>query len=598
MAIQLPRNLWAFLAVSGLLLTTSSCVDNAYDLDDIDSEYEIKVTDLTLPVKLDAFELSSVFNLDDESVIKDIDGVYAVNIDGEFHSDEVRINHVTLSVGNMSAISTNIFSYAGTDVSLPSFEVGEQALAYEITPASTPFELSGVQIDNCLRQLDVIKGEWKVDFAFSLKDINNLFRVLEFQNLKLQLPKGFKVDGYTADDKGCITIPSLAIATNGTTHYQLVVSEIDTRELPASEYSFTAGPGSSPSSLSIKSNIGVAGGYVTAVTNKTTTSTPQHVDLVITPTPSNIDINYISGKVEYRIENLNVSDLALNDLPDFLTQSGTDISLSNPQLYLSINNPLADSKLTAQAGLSLGAIRNGVVDRTVTLPSANKIVIGVNKGVDGPYDFCLSPSKPEGLPSTTTHLAFPDFGKLLSGAGLPTAIRVDFSDPKVPETYVTDFKIGQLLKAFTGKYQLVAPLSFNDGSMIVYEEKETGWNDDTLLKLTISELKLTATITNPLPFDVVMTGYPLNEDGSHVTDVTTGAPVQLVDAEGNLGFRIKAGETTDITLRTDGAFSGIDGIAYEARCVVANPGVALSPSSVIKVENIRATVSGKYVDEF
>ena len=88
MAIQLPRNLWAFLAVSGLLLTTSSCVDNAYDLDDIDSEYEIKVTDLTLPVKLDAFELSSVFNLDDESVIKDIDGVYAVNIDGEFHSDE------------------------------------------------------------------------------------------------------------------------------------------------------------------------------------------------------------------------------------------------------------------------------------------------------------------------------------------------------------------------------------------------------------------------------------------------------------------------------------------------------------------------------
>ncbi|MDE6555462.1 MAG: hypothetical protein K2K55_00690 [Duncaniella sp.] len=574
-----------------------SCVDDKYDLDDIDKDYEIKVDDLVLPVKLDAFELSSVFNLDDNSVIKELGDEYAVVFDGEFKSDPIKIEPVTLSIGQVDPINTNVFSYSGSDIVLPGVEIGEQAVAYEVGAATTSFKLAGVSIDNCLRQLDVIKGDCNITFDFNLKDQGNLFKAVGFEKLRLKLPQGFKVTEYTADENGVIVIPELT-AVNGHASIALTVSEIDATKLPAGEYTFTAGPGTSPSSLSIDSYIGIDGGIVVAVTNPTTPSAPQQVDLGIVPTLSDVHIKSISGKVEYHVSDLNISDLELTGLPDFLTQAGTNITLSNPQLYLAINNPLAGYKLEGETGLSLGAIRNDQVDKTVTLPSANNVVIGFDKGQAGPYNFCLAPVQPANMANGTKFLAFPEFGTLLSGEGLPSKIKVDFIDPKLREGYVTDFLLGQTLEAFKGEYSLTAPLAFEDGSQIVYEDRETGWNDETLLKLTVSQLQLTATITNPLPVDIVMTGYPLDENGNHVTDPSTGKPVQLVDAEGNLGFTIKAGTTHDILLRTDGTFNGIDGISYEARCSVAKPGVSLNPSSTIKVENIRATVSGSYRDSF
>lgn len=77
-----------------LLLT--GCVDNGYDLSNIDTTSELKVVDLQLPVNLDAITLDDIITIDEDSKIKirDVDGkpAYVVTEQGEFNSDKITIN--------------------------------------------------------------------------------------------------------------------------------------------------------------------------------------------------------------------------------------------------------------------------------------------------------------------------------------------------------------------------------------------------------------------------------------------------------------------------------------------------------------------------
>lgn len=63
------------VAVASMPLT--ACIDDNYDISDIDTTAEIKVNNLVVPVNLDEITLSNVFDLDDESVVKEVDGIYA-----------------------------------------------------------------------------------------------------------------------------------------------------------------------------------------------------------------------------------------------------------------------------------------------------------------------------------------------------------------------------------------------------------------------------------------------------------------------------------------------------------------------------------------
>ena len=70
-------------------LTLSGCIDDKYDLSDVDTTIGIQVSNLTIPVNLDAITLSNILSLDDGSVIKDVDGYYAVLINGDFTSSDI-----------------------------------------------------------------------------------------------------------------------------------------------------------------------------------------------------------------------------------------------------------------------------------------------------------------------------------------------------------------------------------------------------------------------------------------------------------------------------------------------------------------------------
>lgn len=584
--------LTALTAMTLSAVAFTSCVDDAYDLENINTDVEVKVNDLVIPINLDAITLSNAFDLDPESVIKEIDGQYAVEVNGEFSSSEIRINPVSITPGAIQPISCQIFKYDGSDVSLP---IAQQAISYEITPASNPFTFNSSTVDKSIRKINSIKGDWNISISLSLEDRNRLFETLSFQRLVIEIPAGLHVTNYPSAN-GLVTIGDLNMTIGGDTHITLSIDEIDFTRFDNGTFSFTPAQGDiNNGHISFNGKVGVRSGLVVGTTSRSDTSLPQNVLLNIVPSMNTINIKSVSGEIAYGLNNFNVDDVRLDDIPDMLDEPGTDISIANPQLYLSINNPVANYRLQAASGLTLRAFKDHSTTpvKTCQLDNGQDIILGYDKGLNGLYNFCLSPSRPDQFYQQYTGATWVGFGslsQLLSGNGMPDYISVSFDNPRVLQGEVTDFILDTYIAPVDGTYSLYAPLELTVGSTIVYEDEDTGWGDDTLDKLKITTIKVSATVTNSLPVDIIVSGVPLSSNGEPCIDPETRKEVTLS------GLTIAAGTTATVELKNSGTIIGFDGIRYTARCNVTKAGQPLRPNETIEIKDIKVTVGGSYRD--
>lgn len=577
-----------FAAMAALPL--SGCVDDNYDLSDIDTTVRVQVNDLEVPVNLDAITLSNIFDLDDEGVVKEIDGAYSVLVDGDFSSEGVKVAKVDLGRPSISPVVVTIGSSSVGD--LPSLPVGQVPVAFPLTDITTDFEFNTSSVDKSILAINNVKTDWVINIALSFDDPSGVIEDMKVSDLRLQLPHGLVTPDY-ANDNGVITIGDRTLV-NGRLEESVRVSAIDFSSLDGNEFSFTPdATGAAPGTLSYKGSIGVKGGLVVASVS-TMVNIPSQLTMTLDPTPAAIVIDRFSGRLKYAVDGFNVSSVSLDNLPDVLTQKETNIRIANPQLYLAINNPLAGYGVDAHSGLTLTAVRPGGALNPFPLPAGSEIFVGHDKGIAGPYNICLS-AKPvdkfypgyEDAP----RVDYPGLTDVLSGNGLPERIDVSFDNTFIGPSDVTDFELGVTLSDIGGKYTFYAPLSFDAGSQIVYSDEDTGWSDETLDKMTIETLGVTAHVENDLPFDIVLSGYPLDRDGNQCVDPFTNNPVSLGEV------RISAGKGSDIRLVTDGVVTGVDGIRYSARAEVTEGNQTLRPSTTINLTNIRAIVSGYYEDK-
>lgn len=584
-------------AVTVACLPLASCTDDNYDLSDIDTTAEIKVNNLVVPVNLDEITLSNVFDLEEGSVLKEIDGIYAVLVDGEFKSEEIKVNSVSLTRPNIPATTTTISLLDdNSGIALPPVGAGEMTFTYEIDGFNTAFTYTTQTVDKSIRALSKIAVDWTINVTLTVDNPGNAFKSVAFRDVTLKLPAGLHTPDYN-NQNGVIRLSDINLSTGAMTHTVAIrVDEVDFTRLTAQEFSFTPDPsGENPGTLVIKGNIGVNGGYVVAVTRSGITSVPSQTTLTLAPQGSDIVVKAVDGTIRYSISDFNVDPVQLTDLPDLLRQDETNISMANPRLYLSINNPMAGYSLDASSGLTLTACREDGSRQPYSLDPGQSITIGHNEGIAGPYKFCLAPDPAAAGDfagyAGATPVLYQGLGQVLSGKGLPTSIEVSFDDPHVGPGDVKGFTVPNTLQKIEGSYKFYAPLNLTVGSTIVYDEVTDGWSDDTVDKITIEKLKVNASVTNSLPFDIEMSGYPVDVNGNQCKDIRTGAPVSLGKVT------VKAGETSPLNLESTGTIKGVDGIRYYATAVIAKDGVTLRPDDTIKISGIKATVSGFYIDE-
>ncbi|MBP3298579.1 MAG: hypothetical protein J6L73_02730 [Muribaculaceae bacterium] len=550
--------------LSAILLT--ACVDDKYDLSDIDTTVGLKVNDLVIPMNMDAITLKSVIDIKDGDDIQVINGEYAVIKDGDFTSSPVNISAIDMNAPAISNTSHNCALLPGTNT-------------YDISSNASPFSYFTDQVTDCIVSIESVGTEWTLDINMSLHESDGGKAVSvngSISDLKLRIPRGLtlKSDASSYNPKTGIYNAGNRRVTDGklAIHLQAIGIDAATAGIKYDYATHTA---------SLSDECAVTGGLLTL---DNASSLPQLLRMNASYNMSDIHVASFTGEIQYDITGCDFEDIDLSTLPDFLSQSGTDIRLFNPQIYISVDDPLNEYSLAARTGMTISAYDTAGLRDDYSLDSPGYFDI-VTRPSQSTYRFCLSPLRPDNyfVDGPTEWVAYNSLSNVLSGDGLPSRLHVTLDNPVLPRQRVSKLPLGTQLGSVTGKYTFYAPLQLKNGSRIVYTDVMDGWSSEDLDAVTISTLTVTATVNSDLPVDAVLTAFPIDKDGRRIGDV------EITGAE------VKAGaKDQPITLVLTGQVRMLDGLRYNVTVTDADSKV-LTPKMSLSLSNIHAKVSGEYV---
>ena len=101
----LLRSAMAML-MGGIVVT--GCIDDNYDLSDIDTTTELQVKDLVLPLDIDEIAMENIVQIEDTGMVKVIIGEYVVLDSGTYKSDEIIIPSLTIPAPTVAPIKSHI----------------------------------------------------------------------------------------------------------------------------------------------------------------------------------------------------------------------------------------------------------------------------------------------------------------------------------------------------------------------------------------------------------------------------------------------------------------------------------------------------------
>ncbi len=567
------------------MMLFSGCIDDNYDLSDIDGSARFEVNNLSLPINIDDITLGNIINLNSDA-IQVIDNQYVIIKDGTVTAEEINIPAIHVKAPTIkpddTVITTELPFRNKSKVGLPQFE-----LEYKLGSEPSECSYTTNNVSDYIINLENCKCKAALDITISLLEAESMIKGAKFSDVIFQLPKG------------------LILSENAGGTYDINTGELKFGEQYASGSSLTVHLEASGMdftkanfkydyanhTMTISEEVYLKSGWVIVNSEDIISldNFPSSLTLRTAYSLSDIDINNFTGTIKYDVGKVDIPEIGLGDIPDLFMQEGTDIAVTNPCIYLQFNNPLQQYSLTARTGLLLTAFHSGGETKTFTLDESNPYITVNTNHANSLYNFCLSPMKPEKYDpefDDAEHVGFKSLSYLLSGNGLPNRIGVDLVDPCIPQQRVVDFPLGLNLGKIGGKYKLVAPLDFMPGSKIVYADKSTGWGDQDLQKMVIEKLEVTLKVSSDIPVAIDFEGYPLDAQGNRINDVEiTGAKI---DAFANEQL---------VTLRITGAITNLDGMEYRAVATTGSPSTTLSPSMSVKLTDVKPVVSGYYEDE-
>lgn len=568
----------AAVLVGGMALT--GCVDSDYDLSDIDGTTELQVKDLVLPVNIDEIKMSNIVSIGDTGMVKVFNGEYVVLDSGTYHSDPIVVPSIVVPSPDIAPIKSHITLIEDNHVmSTPTFP-----LVFDIGEQFSEFTYHQSDVSEYIVDVNMIMANFDITIDLRVDGLENNIKSWVLEELKMQLPKGLTGEtnmGVYDPETGVVEIG--AIEVNGpVVNFKMSVTEVDTHKAGAvfdnATHSFT-----------FSDRLGILTGYV-VVAEKDITSLanmPSTADFTIAPAMGELNVDVFGGRVKYSIDGIDIPDIPLTGVPDVLSQNMTDISLVNPQVYICFSNPLgANFGLVAQTGLTLTAKRPNQPDQKYSID--NPYFSLACDGCQG-CQFCLAPTDPGhgnyfGKYVNAQYVPFTSLGDLLSGNGLPSAIGITLDNLCVPEQDIDHFPLGVNLGKMTGCYTIFAPLQLKDGSKIIYTSTETGWWDEEVAKVTIKTLQVEALVTNDLPVDFEIKGYPIDVNGNQINNVEVE------------GLMVKSGATDEpLTIKVTGEIKDLDGITFVATAKATPQQETLRPDEHIVLKNIKAKISGSYI---
>ena len=605
------KELLRLLPVAAVLLT-ASCTDKQYDLSDIDTTSRFTAKGLVIPLNMEPIKLDAIISIEDDSDIKkDANGNYYFQKQSTtaFRSKDVKVEKITIakpadiseevmvSITLPQDIINKIEQYASNKTiaeiigdadlsSLVGINANTPIFKIEINDKKD-FNLNAANIDSRITKLEKLGFEpLNLNIDIKLDGLKNLVSSVNIKDLVISLPAGMTVtnnDNYDTNT-GKLTYDELAI-TEGQKNIQATVTGLvydkmatDGAVFDADKHTFDYNKQCSVSGTA-EIKAGNLNQNVKLATIVSATDASYSCDVKFS---NNIVVNSFSGGINYTIEDINIDPVRISNLPEILKESGTNIELENPQLYLNVNNPFYDNNITAKAGLRIEGnipVPTSETGKALTFDTKENKIALAPKNEDLLADLIAQGYQYE---------SFAEMKNLLSGDAtdpekdkVPDILNIKIVNPVLNADNVKDFALGVNHPGISGEWKFYTKLSLTENSIIKYTKKWDDWGAKDLDGLTIEKATVNFTVKK---------NVNINADKIKFT---------LLGRNGELKgeSELQGNEEKNLSIvLTDGPIRNIFGGKIDV--TLKGQGQELNKEQDLIISNLRVIVDGYYDKEF
>lgn len=622
------------VAVSMLVLFTCSCVNDEYDLDNIDSTVDIQGT-INLPLGSTEFiPIGDFFGLDPEdgqtSVLStDANGNYSISVDGDQIAGSVEIPAIVISTEDPvqdGGFRAFLDVRSELESMVPGISPDDPILSgMEIESVSTEPAATDIVINEDISDVtDIVKAirylslDAPVELVFSLKNGNGSslksgsvtikggFSIVFPDFIVLEKRYGdFEIYGNRLVFPDDVTVGTEPLSLG------FAISAIDFNE--------AEGQGLVGNTIRVSDEIELSSMDISLDPTEfgdVFGDLPETVSIDIDINVTEMKVNGIEAVIEPETV-IEDQTFEIGELPDFLSGDNVNLDLYNPVLNLDITarqDETPDENFPAfvlNAGLESYKNGNSVPGFPVTLGEGLDIRKGTNHFVISRIPVDISGEDPSLYLEYWDNVVVDSLGYLIKA--IPDYIQIKDIDITVrhtgnaPDGYAdSDYTAvvfpedgSPLVYDINMSYALNIPLAFGPDLDIACSTEFDGWNStfsgdgdsDYTLDLTEAEIRFDFVNTIPLTLDV--TADAIGLDGNVLSDI--GVELSGNIAAGNIGN----GTSTPLSITikaTRQALDRFDGLRLNIKAASAeNPelqGVALNEKQGIKLERISASIQG------
>lgn len=612
----------------------TGCVDNDYDLDDVDYVIGNNV-DLRLPeCSTDSILLRNIMELEEDGVVELVsdgagDSIYCVRQSGKADIDPVHVADIKIAKPQIGDISATVslrrlqrntaprkryitIAVPGMgNVTVDDFEYyydikAEEAINQIEEKAATNINEDVVKIESVTIKENVATLRMKVEGL-------DFVDYMRLANLRLGLPRGLQVGRCTFRGS---EIPASQIVgdTIRLTEGEIRVSTEETLVLTMTFEGITEGQDFTFDAASHTATI--AGGFAVkgsfgiksedfdtqkvaakiqslSTEDQTYTVTNRTLDRIMPESITfngnanfsrDIEIESFTGALKHKVET--IEPIKLDDLPDFLNDDDVVLDLENPVLFIKAKSPIpAETKTSI-------TVRNS--RNNVGLSALDVVIHGNNTQ----NIFYLADAPTTYLPDGYEGAQWiqPVGGKIRDLIrNIPKQIDVTV---ELDTLFATNLSV-QDSYDIDVEYEVYAPLSFGEDFLLVYRDSEMGWaNDlDNMENVDFGYFEITTEATSNLPTKASLELVPVDSFGVRIPQLTVNKVEVPANANGHkVTFVIRPanGYTVNDVLNgnpTKGV-QQLDGVQYVARLEGGAGGGALKGSSYMLLKKIQVTIKG------
>lgn len=561
----------------------SSCTDNDYDLNSIDTTIGIGGDGLEFPyLSTEVIPLKDVLELEDNgSVVEDpVNGDYVFRQDGA-DIDPVHpfIDKITVAQQQTTSNDVELVSSgsAGSRRRARTTRAGGsltadgwlQAFTYEGSTPKEVLDLSTAEVDASI--------ELKVDFS-SVKDVAS-----KFNNITISLPAFMTLSDIQCGHKFTIKGTSISFEDVSTASPLTLTAKVTA--LNFKEGNTTYG------TLKLENGKIEMNGKVhinASATIDRSGSTSNH-KISSTMEMSSFVVNAATGKFNPEISLSDLGDMTVNGIPDFLQGGNVVVDLYNPQIKLTTTS---DMDIPGVVDGVIKSYKNGQLLATVDI---NGIPVDPNRT----STICIC-RRSEGISGFDHVIVNENLSKIIET--IPD--RITFTATTHADSKNTyRYKLGHQYTVTTA-YSLDAPIAFGENANIEYRDTLDGWNDD-IQDYELAEnsyITMDATVSSCVPAYMTIQATPVDVNGNAIS-----ADELSVDVDGSIeASKDGVAQTTSpvnikISQKQKGAMKKLDGIVFTVSGKAngedgAVTGITLNARKhSLKVENIKIKLVGKII---